>query len=205
MNFLAAAVALVAALSLAGFAWRVRRVLEDEYRCLLLETNYGRLGGWIVEYEGVQVARLSAWRFSDMFWDEYTVTPLRGADLVGVNPLSAAFWGQFQRLTIWSLQFGDAAEGWFPAGALDTVENRPPTLRFRALYLRARVPTLADRVALRIRRMQGRGLRCDDSEVHILGHVESGRADVTPGRRKGRRTAASSVGPDPGRRPGTGE
>lgn len=62
-------------------------------RLRILETNYGRDGGWFVEYEGRRVALLTDPWFADMFWDSYHLTVL--SDSPGEREAilnSTAFW-----------------------------------------------------------------------------------------------------------------
>jgi hypothetical protein len=115
--------------------------MEDpnELRRRIIESNYGRDGGWVVEYEGQPVAILTDCRSLEMFWDTYkidVVTPdPRVRDDLLTNP---SFWNP--RSIVWrSRLFGLVAPLAFVAG--DGIRTRPFTtdgghLIVRALYLK---------------------------------------------------------------------
>jgi hypothetical protein len=103
-----------------------------QFRLAVLETNFGRDGGWYVEYYGRRIALLTDCRWEDMFWCSYRVELLVD-DLEERQRISGEwqYWlgdGVVYR----SRQFGEVAPHAFPGG-----ESRPhgERISMRALYL----------------------------------------------------------------------
>jgi hypothetical protein len=52
-------------------------------RVRAIAANYGCDEGWYVYWHGLRIAELTEWRFEEMFWDSYQLTPLtENADTV---------------------------------------------------------------------------------------------------------------------------
>ncbi len=41
----------------------------------LRKSNFGRLDGWYIEYQGETIGELVDYRWNDMFWDSYRLIP----------------------------------------------------------------------------------------------------------------------------------
>jgi hypothetical protein len=62
-------------------------------RLQILESNYGRDGGWYVEDEGERVALLSEPEYHDMFWESYRIEVLSDDPVTRQAALtSVSFW-----------------------------------------------------------------------------------------------------------------
>ena len=101
-------------------------------RLQILETNYGRDAGWVIEYQGRSIAILTDPRFVDMFLDSYRVEPLtQDAEERQKLMSSSAFWKE-GRFTFRNRQFGDIAPHAVALGSPDPAEQR---VLMRGLYL----------------------------------------------------------------------
>jgi hypothetical protein len=122
------------------------------------QTNYGRTAGWVVERNGLPIALLTEPRQEDMFWVSYQLHIITEDEKLSRDLGTKEFWkSQECSDLVWrSRQFGDIADGPFPAGAPFTRDGR---LIMRALYLHPTEPDpgswldLALRVAVTSRRL----------------------------------------------------
>jgi hypothetical protein len=112
--------------------WRAYR-----RRLRILETDYGRETGWLVELAGTPVALLTDPRCEDMFWDSYRLEPLTEDPELRKQLFTKAFWDEFPRLTFRSREFGDVVPDAWPAGDVFTRDGR---VTMRCLYLVVRAP-----------------------------------------------------------------
>jgi hypothetical protein len=117
----------------------------ERYR-RILESNCGRLGGWIIEYEGRPFAELSDPQWLDMFWYSYAITFVSDdSALCEAARREPSFFDRPQ--VVWrSRQFGEVVPGAFVAG--DGVRSLPYSsdgtrISVRALYLRVPDATTA--------------------------------------------------------------
>lgn len=104
---------------------------EEERKRQIIESDYGRTGGWYVEYNGRRIAVLSDPQYQDMFWVSYAIEPLTDDDEERRQLLeSEQFW--LTKFVYRSKQFGEIAENAIPAG---TPFIRPGRINMRGLYL----------------------------------------------------------------------
>ena len=113
----------------------------------ILESNFGRDGGWYVNRGGRRVAELLDPRRVDMFIDSYRVELVAdaGPDL---DVRSAGFWMD-EPLTFTSREFGEVAHNAIP---LTYRPGEPDRLEIRGLYLDAPPANLWESLLLRWRR-----------------------------------------------------
>jgi hypothetical protein len=108
---------------------------KNELRQRIIESNYGRDGGWVVEYDGQPVAILTEPRCLDMFWHTYkidvvTQDPRLREDLLTVP----SFWDR--PAIVWrSRLFGLVAPNAFVSG--DGIRTLPFTADGGHIIVRA--------------------------------------------------------------------
>jgi hypothetical protein len=112
--------------------WRAYR-----RRLRILETDYGREAGWLVELGGTPIALLTEPRFEDMFWTSYCLEPLTEDPELRKQLFTRAFWDDYPKLTFRSREFGTVVPHAWPAGDPFTADRR---LVMRALHLAVRPP-----------------------------------------------------------------
>ena len=103
-------------------------------RLRILETNYGRDGGWYVEVEGWRLAALTDCRYYDMFWDNYRLEPLTTDPAELVRLFAEDFWDR-TAITFRSREFGEVAPHAFPSLVAAQVLEKTGRLPMRGLYL----------------------------------------------------------------------
>jgi hypothetical protein len=120
-------------------------------RLRILETDYGRNAGWVVEWEGREIAVLTEPEFVDMFWESYRIESHVEDKDERCRILTDKDWwlANLSGLTFRNREFNDVALSAFPAGDVFTVKGR---IIMRALYLNVDEPNLWDRFILFLRR-----------------------------------------------------
>jgi hypothetical protein len=111
------------------------------------ETNYGRDAGWVVERNGVPIARLTGPRGEDMFWDSYAVDVITADNELSERFSTPQYWLQAESDgLVWrNLEFGETADFAFPA---ISPFAEPGRLLMRGLYLSVAPPKPWDRLVL---------------------------------------------------------
>jgi hypothetical protein len=104
-------------------------------RLRILESNYGRDGGWYVEVEGRRLAALTDPQYYDMFWDSYRLEPLTTDPAELEMLFSADFWDHCGGITFRSRAFGEVAPNAFPSLLAGAVLQQTGRLVVRGLYL----------------------------------------------------------------------
>ncbi|MDR3176115.1 MAG: hypothetical protein LBU06_06240 [Desulfovibrio sp.] len=104
---------------------------EQERRRQIIESDYGRMGGWYVEHNGRRIAALAEPQWEDMFWVSYAIEPLT-EDAEERRQLleTDAFW--LTEFVYRSKQFGEVADNAMPA--LHPFIS-PGRVNMRGLYL----------------------------------------------------------------------
>lgn len=120
-------------------------------RLRVWETNCGRIAGWLVERRGEIIATLTDPRFEDTFWDSYHLEVITTDTDLRHRMQSEEFWmaSESEGLTYRSQEFGELAEGAFPA---QSPFPEPGRLTMRRLYLPVGEPRLWDLLVLWWRR-----------------------------------------------------
>jgi hypothetical protein len=104
---------------------------EQERRRQIIESDYGRMGGWYVEHNGRRIAALSEPQWEDAFWVSYAIEPLTEDEEERRQLLeSDTFW--LTEFVYRSMQFGEVADNAFPA--LHPFIS-PGRINMRGLYL----------------------------------------------------------------------
>jgi hypothetical protein len=114
-------------------------------RMRILDSNYGRLAGWIIECDGMDVGRLYGYSYLDMFWDRYLISDDGHAFIFGEEWWRTA--NVSFRNAVLDYTVGDCMVGRAP-----TLEN--PFIYIRGLYIRAAPPSFSERLMLRLFRMR---------------------------------------------------
>jgi hypothetical protein len=121
------------------------RPVDRRRRLAILETNYGREAGWLVEYHGGTLAILTEPRFEDMFWDSYRIQPVATDDEDRHRILCDRDWWGRCEFVFRSRQFDQCAKDAFPA--LDPFPE-PGRVKMRGLYLQIQSPTPWEKILL---------------------------------------------------------
>ena len=100
-------------------------------RLRVIETNYGRDAGWLVEWNGRCVAVLTEPRWADMFWYMYTVEWITNdpEECEALQPAEDCLWWG-GRLQFRNREIGEVVEHAFAAGP-----PRDGLVIMRGLYL----------------------------------------------------------------------
>lgn len=116
-------------------------------RLQILETNFGRDSGWIIERYGHPIGILSNPRNENMFWDSYDLEIVTDSIDLRQRMTSAEFWAEAEAegLIYRNRTFGDVAEYAFPAMS---PFPEPGRLLMRGLYLSIGKPLPWDRAML---------------------------------------------------------
>ena len=114
----------------------------------ILESNFGRDGGWYVSRGERRVAELVDPRRVDMFIDSYRIDLVADAARPALDVRSPDFWMD-EPLTFTSREFGEVARHATP---LTFRPGEPPRLEIRGLYLEAPPPSWWESLLLRWRR-----------------------------------------------------
>lgn len=121
-------------------------------RLRIWETNYGRDAGWVVERQGRVIGVLTDPRLEDMFWYSYRLEVVTDDPELWRRMQTPEFWADESERLVWrSREFGEVAEGAFPA--LSPFPE-PGRLTMRRLYLPVGEPWLWDQLVLWWRRRQ---------------------------------------------------
>jgi hypothetical protein len=107
-------------------------------RLRIIESNYGRDPGWLVEVAARQLAILSDCRPEDMFWDSYRVEPLSADATEAALVLTEDFWNRLDvyRPRYCSRAFAVAAANAFAAWrSPGTGVSATGRVSMRGLYL----------------------------------------------------------------------
>jgi hypothetical protein len=105
-------------------------------------------GEWLVERNGVPVARLFDPQYADMFWVSWVVHPVTDDPTECAGVMSAEFWApEFDSVTEYrSCEFGSVASNAFPTGI--PFVNEPGRLEMRGMYPPCSGPWPWDRLVM---------------------------------------------------------
>jgi hypothetical protein len=127
-------------------------------RLRIIESSYGRLHGWDLEYHGVRIAVLTEPRWVEMFWVAYRIEPTSNEPEMREMLCSDRFWAECNYV------FRNRG---FPDEVVDRAfGNRGPQkdeVTIRALYLIIKEPTRWEslRCFRRLRRARSRMRTCE--------------------------------------------
>ena len=120
-------------------------------RLAIWESNYGRNGGWVVEYRGESVAVLTDVRFEEMFWDSYQFDITTGNEVLCQRLLTHEIWESEHSEIAWrSRQFGDVVRSAFPAAGVPFLPSG--RILIRGLCLPTPGPRPWDQLVLGVRK-----------------------------------------------------
>jgi hypothetical protein len=100
----------------------------------IIESGFGRLGGWYVEENGERLAALVDVRFADMFWDSYRLEVLTTDPIQRAKLLTAEFWTS-DGLAFRSIPFGEVSRRAVPSLSASTTLRATGRIEMRWLRL----------------------------------------------------------------------
>lgn len=117
-------------------------------RLAIFASDYGRDGGWFVEWQGRRVALLTDPRFAEMFWDSYRIEPITDDPAEVQRLVNDIDWWLELKFVYRSRQFDEVAEFAFPAGAFPEAGR----VQMRGLYLNIGQMWLWEKMVVWLRR-----------------------------------------------------
>ncbi len=115
-------------------------------RRLHLLESCGRNSGWFIERNSVRLAKLTDYRWEEMFWDSYKLTPLTSDDELNQSLLSD-FWdgnGAWTDVYYRNIAFPEVmVVSAFPAATpFQPSDSESDRITIRSLYACAKIPAM---------------------------------------------------------------